>query len=57
MNASLLRPASVARWHEQPPQVEGAGARSWIARGANFVVVFTQAAPGTRLERRGQADE
>lgn len=57
MNASLLRPASVARWHKQPPQVEGAGARSWIARGANFVVVVTQAAPGTRLERRGQADE
>lgn len=57
MSTSLLRPASVARWNEQPPQVEAAGARSWVARGANFVVVVTQAAPGTRLERRGQADE
>jgi len=57
MSTSSLRPASVARCNEQPPQVEAGGARSWIARGANFVVVVTQAAAGTRLERRGQADE
>jgi mannose-6-phosphate isomerase-like protein (cupin superfamily) len=57
MNTATLRPASVARCNEQPPQVEAGGARSWIARGANFVVVVTQAAAGTRLERRGQTDE
>ena len=57
MSTSFLRPASVARCNEQPPQLEAGGARSWIARGANFVVVVTQAGAGTRLERRGQADE
>lgn len=54
---TTLRPASVVRWHEQAPQHEAAGARSWIARGANFVVSVTEAAAGTRLERRAQPDE
>lgn len=57
MSTSPLRPASVARWHDQAPQVETAGARTWVARGANFVVTVTQGGAGTRLERRGQADE
>ena len=57
MSTSTLRPASVARWNEQPPQIENAGVRTWVARGANFVVAVTQAIPGTRLERRGQPDE
>lgn len=53
----LLRPASVARWHDQAPQAETPGARTWVARGANFVVTVTQATAGARLERRGQPDE
>jgi hypothetical protein len=57
MSTSPLRPASVARWHDQAPQLESAGARTWVARGANFVVTVTQASEGARLERRGQADE
>lgn len=54
---TTLRPASVVRWHDQAPQHEAPGARSWIARGANFVVSVTEAAAGTRLERRAQPDE
>lgn len=57
MSTSSLRPASVVRWHEQPPQAETAGARSWIARGTNFVVEVTQAEAGARLARRAQPDE
>lgn len=57
MSTNPLRSASVVRWHEQAPQHEAPGARSWIARGANFVVSVTEAAAGTRLERRAQADE
>lgn len=53
----LLRPASVARWYDQAPQAEPPGARTWVARGANFVVTVTQATAGARLERRGQPDE
>lgn len=53
----LLRPASVARWYDQAPHAETPGARTWVARGANFVVTVTQASAGARLERRGQPDE
>jgi mannose-6-phosphate isomerase-like protein (cupin superfamily) len=48
---------SVARWHDEAPQITSAGARTWVARGANFVVTITQAEAGARLERHGQVDE
>lgn len=57
MSTSTLRPASVARWHDEAPQVERPGERTWVARGNNFVTTVTQAQAGTRLERRGQPDE
>lgn len=57
MSTSTLRPASVARWYDEAPQVESPGARTWVARGANFVTAITQAQPGAKLERRGQPDE
>jgi hypothetical protein len=57
MSTSTLRPASVARWHDQAPQIESAGARTWVGRGANFVTTVTEAQAGARLERRGQPDE
>jgi mannose-6-phosphate isomerase-like protein (cupin superfamily) len=57
MSTSTLRPASVARWHDQAPQIESPGARTWVARGANFVTTVTQAQAGARLERKNQPDE
>lgn len=57
MSTTPLRAASVARWHDTVPRIDTPDARTWITRGANFVVAFTQAAAGARLERRGQADE
>lgn len=54
---SPLRPGSVVRWHDQDPQITSAGARTWVGRGANFVVTVTRADAGARLERQGQADE
>jgi mannose-6-phosphate isomerase-like protein (cupin superfamily) len=57
MSTPTLRPASVARYYEQAPQIETPGARTWVARGANFIVTVTQASAGARLERRGQPDE
>jgi len=35
MNTPPLRPGSVARWHDTPPQIETAGARTWVARAWN----------------------
>lgn len=57
MSTSPLRAASVARWHDTAPRIESPGESTWVTRGANFVVAFTQAAAGARLERRGQPDE
>jgi hypothetical protein len=57
MSTSLTRPASVARWHDQDPQTTSPGERTWIARGANFVVTVTDARSGTRLARSAQPDE
>lgn len=57
MSTSTIRPASIARWHDEPPVIESALERTWVARGANFVVTLTQAADGARLVRDDQPDE
>jgi len=50
--------ASYAKFYETPPQVEVPGERTWVARGQNFVVAYSEVAAGTTLERPGdQADE
>ncbi|HSV52936.1 MAG TPA: hypothetical protein VLJ57_12515 [Burkholderiaceae bacterium] len=55
--ATPLRGASCVRHHDRPPQLETPGARTWIARGANFIVTVTQAEAGARLARQRQPDE
>ncbi|NML46489.1 hypothetical protein HHL11_22275 [Ramlibacter sp. G-1-2-2] len=55
--APTLRAGSVARWYDQAPQIEAPGVRTWVARGANFIVTFSEVAAGARLQRRGQVDE
>lgn len=54
---SLATAPSSSRHHAIPPQREAPGERSWITRGANFVVVVSQVTPGTVLERVAQTDE
>lgn len=39
------------------PQAESEGAQSWLTRSANFVVRFTRAKAGARLERKNNDDE
>ena len=52
------RPAS-GGWHyrEAPLTDVDPGARAWIARGANFVTVVSEAPAGTMLARVGNPDE
>jgi len=57
MSPSSLRAASCVPFHERAPQLETPLARTWVGRGANFIVTVTQAAAGARLERRAQPDE
>ncbi len=53
-----LRGASLGRWYDQPPVQTGPdGSRTWITRGANFVVTYTEAVPGTELGRDDNPDE
>ena len=50
-------PAEYALFGGTPPCESSANAQTWFARGQNFLVAYTQAGPGARLERRDQPDE
>ncbi len=49
--------AEYALFESTPPQHWVPVEKTWIARGQNFIVAYTQASPGARLERTGQIDE
>ncbi|WP_454859220.1 hypothetical protein [Rhizobium binxianense] len=58
MSIFTPRPATYARHYQEPPQiVEAGGARTWITRGANFIIAITEAREGTVLSRTGHPDE
>lgn len=57
MSTSTIRPASVARHHDEPPAHEADGARTWVSRGANFIVTVSEVQAGATLTRQGQPDE
>lgn len=46
----MFREASIGRYYEIPPQLEGDGRRSWITRAANFAIVYTEADEGAVLD-------
>jgi hypothetical protein len=45
----MFREPSIGRYYEEPPQLQGAGVRSWITRGANFAIVVSQGEHGAML--------
>jgi hypothetical protein len=49
--------SSYALFGETPPQIDDANGRTWLTRGANFIVAYTLANPGATLVRKGQLDE
>jgi hypothetical protein len=49
--------AEYVKFHELPPRESDANARTWYARGQNFVMSYTEARPGTVLSRDNQPDE
>lgn len=57
--STLSRPvATYARFYgPAAPDLAGEGKRTWIARGANFVVVVSTLRAGVTLERASQVDE
>lgn len=59
MTELSLRRASKSVFHAEPPSLvsDDGTARSWITRGGNFAVCYTEAAPGSVLERADDAEE
>lgn len=49
----MFREPSIARHYDEPPQRTGPGHRSWITRGANFVVACTRVEAGAVLSGHG----
>src|SRR5215212_1718189 len=50
-------PADYSRFNEMAPQESGPGGRTWLTRGQNAVIAYSEVEPGARFERRGQVDE
>jgi len=53
----LVAEAQDARFYETAPQIDDATGKTWLHRGHNFLVAYTDAKPGAVLERTGQIDE
>lgn len=49
--------AVYAEWSKMAPQIEDAKQKTWLSRGQNFIVAYSEIQAGAKLERRGQADE
>jgi hypothetical protein len=49
--------AEYVKFAALPPLEESARARTWYARGQNFVVGYSEVQPGARFTREAQADE
>lgn len=55
--ASAYGPSSYIKFYEGDPQLEDASSRTWIGRGARFVVAYTEASEEATFVREAQADE
>jgi hypothetical protein len=49
--------AEYAKFYESAPQETGPHARTWYARGQNFIVAYSETEPGATFERQSQPDE
>lgn len=53
-----MRPATHGLFQQMAPQeTDARGSKTWITRGANFVVAVSELEPGTELERTDNPDE
>ena len=55
--ATTFAGADYAKFYAQEPQLWSNGTKTWFARGQNFVIAFSDAAPGARFARAAQPDE
>ncbi|MGG5890176.1 hypothetical protein ACLF3G_23950 [Falsiroseomonas sp. HC035] len=50
-------PADYAKFYETPPQEDADGIRTWLVRGRNFIIAYSEVTEGAVLARRDQPDE
>ncbi|MCW2393298.1 hypothetical protein M2336_001811 [Sphingobium sp. B1D7B] len=55
--ASAFGASTYARFYEEAPQETAPGLKTWLTRGQNFVVAYSQAEEGVVFDRSGQVDE
>ena len=53
----LVAQAQEAHFYKEPPQIDDANGQTWMLRGHNFVLAWSQANAGARFARSEQADE
>jgi len=49
--------AEYGHFYRTPPQIETTGAKTWISRGQNLIIAFTEGQQGSALARENQPDE
>jgi hypothetical protein len=57
VSTKAARKASVSCYDQIAPQLSDANSKTWITRGANFVVAYSRVEPGAVLARQNNADE
>ncbi|WP_439597577.1 hypothetical protein [Falsiroseomonas sp.] len=50
-------PADYAKFYKTAPQLQADGARTWLVRGRNFVIAYSEVEDGAVLTRHNQPDE
>src|SRR4051794_8381319 len=50
-------PADYSRFYEIPPQEAGPQGRTWLTRGQNAIIAYSEAETRARFDRRDQVDE
>ncbi len=52
-----FKPATYARFYEEPPVEDDVNGQAWYCRGQNMIVNYLLAKAGGRFSRSGQPDE
>jgi hypothetical protein len=55
--ATTFAGAEFGLYYEEGPQIADDRSKTWLTRGQNFMVAYTESEPGAVLERNGQLDE
>jgi hypothetical protein len=53
----LIAEPQHAHFYREPPRIDDAAGQTWLLRGHNFILAWSQAARGGSFARDGQADE